>query len=126
MVGYQGEKMSKSKGNLVFVSRLRRDGVDPVAIRLALLAHAQHTDWEWHDAELQPAVDRLARWRDAFTRSAATPAGPVVDALRAALSDGLRTPDALDVVDRWVGSDGDDAAAPGRMAAAVDALLGIV
>ncbi|MET1063100.1 MAG: cysteine--1-D-myo-inosityl 2-amino-2-deoxy-alpha-D-glucopyranoside ligase, partial [Aeromicrobium sp.] len=50
MVGYQGEKMSKSKGNLVLVSRLRADGHDPMAIRLALLAHHYRSDWEWtHD-----------------------------------------------------------------------------
>ena len=47
MVGLDGEKMSKSRGNLVFVSRLREDGVDPMAIRLALLAHHYRSDWEW-------------------------------------------------------------------------------
>ncbi|SCE31209.1 L-cysteine:1D-myo-inositol 2-amino-2-deoxy-alpha-D-glucopyranoside ligase, partial [Streptomyces sp. SolWspMP-sol7th] len=62
MVGLDGEKMSKSKGNLVFVSRLRKDGVDPAAIRLALLAHHYRADWEWTAEGLQEAVDRLARW----------------------------------------------------------------
>ena len=52
MVGLDGEKMSKSKGNLVFVSRLRASGVDPMAIRLALLAHHYRSDWEWTDADL--------------------------------------------------------------------------
>jgi len=126
MVGYQGEKMSKSRGNLVFVSRLRADGVDPMAIRLALLAHEQGTDWEWHDGELDLAVRRLARWRAAFERRSAPPAQPVVDLLRAELGDGLRTPAALDAVDAWVGADGDDTDAPGQVAAAVDALLGVV
>src|SRR5450756_1308136 len=50
MVAYQGAKMSKSLGNLVFISRLRADGVDPMAIRLALLAHHYRSDWEWTDA----------------------------------------------------------------------------
>ena len=54
MVGLDGEKMSKSKGNLVFVSRLRDDGHDPMAIRLALLAHHYRADWEWTDADLSP------------------------------------------------------------------------
>src|ERR671923_76888 len=49
MVALHGEKMSKSKGNLVFVSALRRDGVDPAAIRLALLAHHYRADWDWTD-----------------------------------------------------------------------------
>jgi L-cysteine:1D-myo-inositol 2-amino-2-deoxy-alpha-D-glucopyranoside ligase len=126
MVGYEGEKMSKSRGNLVFVSRLRADGVDPMAIRLALLAHEQGTDWEWHDDELDLAVRRLARWRSGFARRAAPPAQPVVDRLRAELGDGLRTPAALDAVDAWVAADGDDTEAPSQVAAAADALLGIV
>jgi L-cysteine:1D-myo-inositol 2-amino-2-deoxy-alpha-D-glucopyranoside ligase len=65
MVAYEGQKMSKSLGNLVFVSRLRESGVDPMAIRLALLAHHYRSDWEWTDAVLAEAVDRLAKWRSA-------------------------------------------------------------
>jgi L-cysteine:1D-myo-inositol 2-amino-2-deoxy-alpha-D-glucopyranoside ligase len=126
MVGYQGEKMSKSKGNLVFVSKLRATGVDPMAIRLALLAHDHRHDWEWRHGELTAGERRLERWRAAFERSAAAPAGPVVDAIRAVLADGLRTPDALQLVDTWAGSDGSDESAPAQVALAVDALLGVV
>ncbi|HEU5034569.1 MAG TPA: cysteine--1-D-myo-inosityl 2-amino-2-deoxy-alpha-D-glucopyranoside ligase [Mycobacteriales bacterium] len=126
MVGYQGEKMSKSRGNLVFVSRLRAAGVDPMAIRLALLAHDHRHDWEWHDAELEAAGARLARWRQAFDRAAAAPAQPLVEELRGVLGDGLRTPDALALVDRWAAKSGEDAVAPGQVRLAVDALLGIV
>ena len=60
MVGYDGEKMSKSKGNLVLVSDLRQRGVEPMAIRLALLAHHYRTPWEWTDGVLAEAEDRLA------------------------------------------------------------------
>jgi L-cysteine:1D-myo-inositol 2-amino-2-deoxy-alpha-D-glucopyranoside ligase len=125
MVGYDGEKMSKSRGNLVLVSRLRGAGVDPVAIRLALLAHPHTEAWEWHDREIDTAVERLDRWRAAFARATAGAAGGVVEGLRVALRDGLRTPDALTVIDDWATSEGDDAAAPGPVAAAVDALLGV-
>jgi L-cysteine:1D-myo-inositol 2-amino-2-deoxy-alpha-D-glucopyranoside ligase len=48
MVGLDGEKMSKSRGNLVFVSRLRREGVDPGALRLALLSAHYRSDREWY------------------------------------------------------------------------------
>ena len=126
MVGYQGEKMSKSRGNLVFVSRLRASGVDPMAIRLALLAHEPGSDWEWYDDEIVLARTRLDRWRAAFARSTAAPAATAVERLRAELVDGLRTPAALTVVDAWADTDGDDTHAPGQMAAAVDALLGVV
>jgi L-cysteine:1D-myo-inositol 2-amino-2-deoxy-alpha-D-glucopyranoside ligase len=125
MVGYQGEKMSKSRGNLVFVSKLREQ-VDPMAIRLALLAHDHRGDWEWHDNEIDVAGQRLDSWRRALARESASPARPVVDALRAAIADGLRTPDALAVIDEWATRDGTDNDAPSQVAAAVDALLGVV
>src|ERR1700753_1856466 len=69
MVAYQGAKMSKSLGNLVFVSRLRAAGVDPMAIRLALVAHHYRSDWEWTDAVLAEARGRLDRWRAAVART---------------------------------------------------------
>src|ERR1700722_117873 len=65
MVRLDGEKMSKSLGNLVFVSRLLADGHDPMAVRLAILAHHYRRDWDWTDAGLAAATDRLARWREA-------------------------------------------------------------
>ena len=72
---YDGEKMSKSQGNLVFVSALRNSDVDPMAIRLALLRHHYRSDWEWTDAELWDAVDTLGRWRRALALGAGAPAG---------------------------------------------------
>jgi L-cysteine:1D-myo-inositol 2-amino-2-deoxy-alpha-D-glucopyranoside ligase len=124
-----GEKMSKSKGNLVFVSALRRAGRDPMAIRLALLAHHYRSDWEWTEDDLVGAESRLGRWREA-ARLATGPAGaPVLDGIRERLSDDLDAPGALAVVDRWateaLGSGGADATAPGLVRDSVDALLGI-
>ncbi|MCW2614602.1 MAG: cysteine--D-myo-inosityl 2-amino-2-deoxy-alpha-D-glucopyranoside ligase, partial [Frankiales bacterium] len=72
MVGLEGEKMSKSRGNLVFVSRLRAAGVDPGAVRLALLSAHYRTDREWTDATLAAAQERLAAWRAGASR----PSGP--------------------------------------------------
>src|SRR5499427_49938 len=73
MVAYQGAKMSKSLGNLVFVSRLRESGTDPMAIRLALLAHHYRSDWEWTDAVLADANRRLSRWRAATSPGTEAP-----------------------------------------------------
>jgi L-cysteine:1D-myo-inositol 2-amino-2-deoxy-alpha-D-glucopyranoside ligase len=64
MVGYQGEKMSKSLGNLVFPRDLFRDH-EPAAVRLALLAHHWRSAWEWDAAELKEAAERLSAWRQA-------------------------------------------------------------
>ena len=97
-----------------------------MAIRLALLAHDHRTDWEWRHGELTAGERRLERWRAAIDRPAAAPAQPVVDDLRAALADGVRTPDALGVVDAWAAAGGDDATAPGLVGQAVDALLGVI
>ncbi len=68
MVALDGKKMSKSLGNLVFVSRLLADGIDPMAIRLVLLAHHYRSDWEYTTAALEAAQARLDRWRRAACR----------------------------------------------------------
>ncbi|GLW28093.1 cysteine--1-D-myo-inosityl 2-amino-2-deoxy-alpha-D-glucopyranoside ligase [Actinoplanes regularis] len=129
MIGLDGEKMSKSKGNLVFVSRLRADGVDPMAVRLGLLSGHYRSDREWTDEVRKVGEQRVARWREA----AAAPSGPsgagLLAAVREALTNDLDAPAALAVVDAWADAAltgvGDDASAPATMAQAVDALLGV-
>jgi L-cysteine:1D-myo-inositol 2-amino-2-deoxy-alpha-D-glucopyranoside ligase len=129
MVGLDGEKMSKSKGNLVFVSALRGSGVDPMAIRLALLAHHYRDDWEWSNELLVSAQDRLSRWREAVRLPAGLNADEVLVQLRAALAQDLDAPAALAAVDAWAGAsmaiDSDDAEAPALVARACEALLGV-
>ena len=144
MVAYQGQKMSKSLGNLVFVSRLRESGVDPMAIRLALHAHHYRSDWEWTDEVLTEASARLARWRAAVSRAtdpataatataatatAATAAcRGVLQAVRDRLADDLDAPGALAAIDAWADAALAGEAAPADAALvrdAADALLGI-
>ncbi|HYF72291.1 MAG TPA: cysteine--1-D-myo-inosityl 2-amino-2-deoxy-alpha-D-glucopyranoside ligase [Nocardioides sp.] len=133
MVGYDGEKMSKSRGNLVFVSALRNSDVDPMAIRLALMRHHFRSDWEWTDDQLWTAVDDVSRWRRALSLGAGAPAGPVVEEVLAALADDLDAPRATAAVDRWVaatlGTDGladtSDPEAGVQMLAVLDAALGL-
>jgi L-cysteine:1D-myo-inositol 2-amino-2-deoxy-alpha-D-glucopyranoside ligase len=86
LVSYQGEKMSKSLGNLVFVSRLLADGVDPMAIRMSLLAHHYRTDWEWTDAVLGDGQARLARWRAALARAEAAVPYSAADSTSASMA----------------------------------------
>jgi L-cysteine:1D-myo-inositol 2-amino-2-deoxy-alpha-D-glucopyranoside ligase len=130
MVGYQGEKMSKSKGNLVLVSRLREDGVDPMAIRLALLRHHYRSDWEWTDADLVAGRSLLEGWRSAVARPSGAPTGPLVQELRAALAEDLDAPAAVEAVQRWAVATNDGAAdetgAADVVRRVVDARLGVL
>jgi len=129
MVGFEGHKMSKSKGNLVLVSALRAAGVDPMAIRLALLGHHYRVPWEWTDDVLGQAGTRLATWR----RAVAMPTGPAADAtmsrVRECLAEDLDAPGALAALDLWsqecLSQGGDDPAAPCVVARVADALLGV-
>jgi L-cysteine:1D-myo-inositol 2-amino-2-deoxy-alpha-D-glucopyranoside ligase len=137
MVRYQGEKMSKSLGNLVFPRDLVRDH-EPAAIRLALLAHHWRSAWEWDPAELKEATERLAAWRQAcgqpdapHLRAGYPPdrgpwqpgAGDVArlpEAVEAALAADLDTPAALAAGDE-LAERGD-----GPGVAATAAVLGVV
>ncbi|HZI97246.1 MAG TPA: cysteine--1-D-myo-inosityl 2-amino-2-deoxy-alpha-D-glucopyranoside ligase [Actinomycetales bacterium] len=129
MVGLHGAKMSKSKGNLVLVSRLRAGGVDPMAIRLALLEHHYRDDWDWTDQSMAAAGSRLERWRDAVSRNGGPDATATLTRVRERLADDLDAPAALTAIDRWaheqVTRGGDDEGAPGVISRAASALLGV-
>jgi L-cysteine:1D-myo-inositol 2-amino-2-deoxy-alpha-D-glucopyranoside ligase len=125
MVGLDGEKMSKSRGNLVFVSRLLAEGVDAGAVRLALLSEHYGADREWTPQVLTAAESRQAAWRAGVRRATGAPGHDLLEQLRTALTDDLDTPAALAAVDAWCAAEGDDAAAPALAYDAVDALLGV-
>ena len=126
MVGYEGEKMSKSKGNLVLVSKLRAAGHDPMAIRLALLAHHYRSDWEWFAEEIDEAEARLARWRDAVGRTVAPSGEALLAQVRAAMTHDLDAPAALAAIDACAADDSAEYPQAGRtVRTAIDALLGV-
>lgn len=130
MVGLDGEKMSKSKGNLVLVSRLRAAGEDPAAIRLAILAHHYRSDWSWTDEGFQAAKADLAAWRKALDHAPEGSGQQLLAEMREALAADLNAPAAVAAVSRWArnANDAGAAASPADAALvkdAVDALLGI-
>jgi L-cysteine:1D-myo-inositol 2-amino-2-deoxy-alpha-D-glucopyranoside ligase len=133
MVAYDGEKMSKSKGNLVFVSALRNSEIDPMAIRLVLLRHHYRSDWEWTDEQLFDAVDTVAQWRKALSLGRGAPAAPVVEDVLEVLAADLDAPAAVELVQGWVdttlGSDGladtSDPTAAATIRDLLDAALGL-
>ncbi|MCU1439475.1 MAG: cysteine--D-myo-inosityl 2-amino-2-deoxy-alpha-D-glucopyranoside ligase [Rhodoglobus sp.] len=101
LVSYRGEKMSKSLGNLVLVSGLLADAVDPREIRLAILSKHYRSDWEWTDAVLASGVARLADW-ERWASAASDGEGTLRDELREILAADLDAPSALDAVDARV------------------------
>ena len=129
MVGFDGAKMSKSRGNLVLVSALRNAGVDPMAIRLALLAHHYRTEWEWTDDDLAAADHRLQTWRAALSGNGGPPAEDAVEAIRQAAAGDLGTPEGRAALEAWaarsLAEGGEDLGAPGVLARAVDRTLGV-
>jgi L-cysteine:1D-myo-inositol 2-amino-2-deoxy-alpha-D-glucopyranoside ligase len=105
MVRHEGEKMSKSLGNLVFPGELFREH-EPAAVRLVLLAHHWRSAWELDPGELKEAADRLEAWRRAARGAAAGGTGALPDRVDAALADDLDGPAALRAVDQ-LAHDGD-------------------
>ena len=128
MIALDDVKMSKSLGNLVFVSKLRAQGVHPGAIRLGIYAGHYATDRDWSDEVLATAVERQKRWQQACERNSGVPAVTTVQRVREALSDDLDTPRALALIDVWADETlrglGDDATAPTTMRTLIDSLLG--
>ncbi|WP_300679387.1 cysteine--1-D-myo-inosityl 2-amino-2-deoxy-alpha-D-glucopyranoside ligase [Nocardioides sp.] len=133
MVAYDGEKMSKSRGNLVFVSSLRNSDIDPMAIRMVLLRHHYRSDWEWTNDELRQAFDTVDEWRRALALGSGAPALPVVEDVLDVLAADLDAPSAVELVQAWVdatlGKDGladnSDPTAAVTIANLLDAALGL-
>ena len=112
MVFKDGQKMSKSLGNLVFVDALRRD-FDPRAIRLAIIEHHYRVEWEWDEDLVPRNQERLARWKS----SVGGRSGGILDTVRDHLDDDMDTPSAVAAID--------DAAVAGIDVSDASALLGV-
>ena len=129
MIALDGVKMSKSLGNLVFVSKLRAQGVHPSAIRLGIYAGHYAADRDWSDTVLADAVTRHRRWREACEQPVGVPAADTVQKVREALSHDLDTPRALALIDVWAEETlrglGDDTTAPATILTLLDSLLGV-
>lgn len=128
MIGLDGEKMSKSKGNLVFVSRLVAAGTDPMAIRLALMSDHYRHDRMWSKGLLEQAENQLAQIRKALEASNAAPTDIVIHKIIEALSDDLNTPKALSILADWSSStlNGETGGNANELQDALDSLLGLL
>jgi L-cysteine:1D-myo-inositol 2-amino-2-deoxy-alpha-D-glucopyranoside ligase len=131
MVGYQGEKMSKSKGNLVFVSKLIEKGVDPLVIRWALLSSHYQSYREWDDNLLNQSKLEVDVVREALSKSEVIHPDKYLEKVVNALAENLDTPLALQSILEWanlsIKAQGSNniSNGSGEMARGLDALLGL-
>jgi L-cysteine:1D-myo-inositol 2-amino-2-deoxy-alpha-D-glucopyranoside ligase len=127
MIGLDGEKMSKSKGNLVFVSKLLSDGVDPMVIRWALLSGHYQEDRQWSNQLLVNAEKEVNQMRVALAQSEVADPAEMINALISDISNNLDTPTALQRLLNWsLNSKNDgDVNQSGAVSRAIDSLLGL-
>ncbi len=117
MVAYEGEKMSKSLGNLVFISDLRKVA-DPRAIRLALMHHHYRSGFEWHDTDIQDGTALLHRLVAAAAETTGPDPTPFAARVRGAIDDDLDAPKALEALGELADailSGGSDPSAPAAL-----------
>jgi L-cysteine:1D-myo-inositol 2-amino-2-deoxy-alpha-D-glucopyranoside ligase len=127
MIGLDGEKMSKSKGNLVFVSKLLEDGVDPMIIRWALLTGHYQSDRQWSDDLLKKAESEVGLMRTALSRTEVADTDQLLKDLLSDLSNNLDTPSALNRLVLWAkeSQKNADHNQSGQVSRAIDSLLGL-
>ena len=127
MIGLDGEKMSKSKGNLVFVSRLVASGVDPMAIRWALMSDHYRSDRMWSDSILHKAENELAQLKEALNKNTSAPTEDLIKSIVSAISDDLDTPLVLSHLNAWAAltREGSHGGNSEELRNILDALLGL-
>jgi L-cysteine:1D-myo-inositol 2-amino-2-deoxy-alpha-D-glucopyranoside ligase len=127
MVGLDGEKMSKSKGNLVLVSNLLKAGIDPMVIRYALLDANYAQDRMWNSELLQAADLRISKIRSALSRNEVAPTSSLIAGIATALAEDLNTPKAFELIDMWVDEteSGIVGGSVGELSRFLDATLGL-
>ena len=127
MIGLDGEKMSKSKGNLVFVSKLLSDQVDPMVIRWALLSGHYQQDRQWSSDLLVTAQDQVDQVRSALARSEVAKTDRLIAELIGDIANNLDTPTALNRLLIWAKQSESDPVVnqSGQISRAIDALLGL-
>jgi L-cysteine:1D-myo-inositol 2-amino-2-deoxy-alpha-D-glucopyranoside ligase len=127
MIGLNGEKMSKSKGNLVFVSKLLAAGTDPMAIRWALMKSHYRTDRMWTDDLLVEAEAEIVGLRTILRSEKVAATSDLIQQIVRSLADDLDTPAVIEVINTWVAQSQSEAEVgeAKELEIALDSLLGI-
>jgi L-cysteine:1D-myo-inositol 2-amino-2-deoxy-alpha-D-glucopyranoside ligase len=127
MIHLDGEKMSKSKGNLVFVSKLLSRGIDPMVIRWALLSGHYQQDRSWSDELLQKSTSEVSLLRSALAQSEVAETKELIQSIISDLANNLDTPAALNRLIAWAKSSQSSPKVneSGLVSRGIDSLLGL-
>lgn len=127
MIGLDGEKMSKSLGNLVFVSTLMQQGVHPMIIRTSLLMQNYSQNRMWSEDLLNRARDFTTELALRLSQSECAPTDEVIQGILDALADNLNTEEVFQILQRWISQSQSGATGgnPGELSRALDTLLGL-
>ena len=129
LIYYNGYKMSKSRGNIILISQLLNSGLDPAALRLAVLSEHYRKDRSWNNLVIERANARLKLWRHATSLSTELETTNLIKNLRQYLAYDLDTPRVLTLVDTWcidaLNCSGYSSNASRQLINALDVLLGI-
>ena len=124
LIGLDGEKMSKSRGNLVFVSKLIESGVNPMAIRWALLKRPYCQEYMWLRNETEIAQREIDTLFEKLKQSDLPPTNTLIDSIYDFLADDLKSADAIAAINSWVAEEGSGGDAK-LLRSVIDGLLGI-
>ncbi len=124
LIGLDGEKMSKSRGNLVFVSKLIESGVNPMAIRWALLKRPYCQEYMWLRNETEIAQREIDTLFEKLKQSDVPPTNTLIDSIYDFLADDLKSADAIAAINSWVTEEGSGGDAK-LLRSVIDGLLGI-
>ena len=133
MIGLDGEKMSKSRGNLKFVSEMRNQGIDPNVLRVALLTGHYREDRSWSQELLESSIKRISLWRNAISSPYGGDVSVLIESCIQRLSDDLDTPGVFALLDEWAENrvasmanvSVDDVSQIGKLSRFLDAVLGV-
>ena len=127
MIGLDGEKMSKSKGNLVFVSKLVAAGRDPMAIRWALMKNQYRTDRMWRDELLVEAEEEIVALRSVLENERVAPTAQLIQKIVDSLANDLDTHSVVEAINIWVDQSQfvGNGSESKSLSTALDTLLGI-
>lgn len=124
LIGLDGEKMSKSRGNLVFVSKLISEGVNPMAIRWALLKRPYGQEYMWLRTETSTAQFEIDELVKKLRSDAIPPTAELVEEIYSLIAEDLKSAEAIASINKWVASEGTGGDAT-QLRAVIDGLLGI-